>query len=501
MRQTYIDDQLATKYDATLQARTWLADQVSVLENELARAEQDLARLSDANDFASDQTIAALENRIAQLRGTLEDKTRTITQYRDLMHVSATATDNATRVNIARAVGLATLDGSTTISARDWAETQKLLVSAEQDARTKAEALQSTIAALETDLSAQKAAIFQMQDLERATQAKRAFYENLRSRLQETSVQTHLQKADSRITSHAVLLQDPISPNKTRLAAMGAFFGAAIGLAFVLFTNMRNPKVTTASRLSALTNLPVLASLPRFPFRTRIQKIPLPGSATADGEAVRALRNALVVRKGCGANTPCVIMLTSASSGEGKTTIATALAASFGQVGKKVLLIDCDTRRSLASLRLAQNPEYGLADILFGQCSLQQAVVPTDLDGLDLLPAMSGRDTASVIDALNHGSLDHVFEQARQFWDVIILDTPPAMVISDTLLLSEKADIRLLLASCAQSSETEVMACVHRMRQLGQGPDALVINKSRTTGDIYGKGRQSRSYFRARLAA
>lgn len=435
------------------------------------------------------------------MRGTLGDKTRTVAQYQDLLRASETATDNVARMNIARAVGLVSLDGSATISAQDWGETQKLLVSAEQDALTKAAALQSTIGALETDLTNQKTAIVQMEDLKRATQAKRAFYENLRARLQETSVQTHLQKADSRITSHAALLIDPISPNKTRLAAMGAFFGAAFGLVFALITNMRNPKVTTAARLSALTNLPVLASLPKFPFKTRIQKIPMPGSATADGEAIRALRNALVVRKGCGADTPCVIMMTSASSGEGKTTIATALASSFGQAGKKVLLIDCDTRRSLASLRLTQNPEFGLDDILLGQCTLEQAVVATDLQGLDLLPAMSGRTPGSAIDVFNQGDLDRVFEHARRIWDIIILDTPPAMVISDTLLLSEKADIRLLLASCAQSSENEVMACVQRMRQLGQGPDALVINKSRTTRDIYGQGRHSRTYFRPRIAA
>lgn len=361
--------------------------------------------------------------------------------------------------------------------------------------------LDTTITDLESDLTHQTAAMVQMNNLEKAIAAKRVLYENLRNRLQETSVQTHMQRADSRLTSNAALLKNPIAPNKSRLMALGLFFGSAIGIAVTLIRNIRAPKVTSAARLSALTNLPVLASLPKFPFATRVQKVPLPGATTADGEAIRSLRNALVLRKTAGPEAGRIIMVTSAASGEGKTTIATALAASFGQAGSRVLLIDCDTRRCMASLRLTHSPEFGLADILMGDCTLNQAVLPTDYTGMDVLPALSAMKQTSGIDALDRGELGAVLDQARQSWDIIILDTPPAMVISDTLLLSQEADIRLLLASCAETSEAEVLTCVDRLRQLGQGPDALVINKSRNAREIYGKGRKSSAYFKPRIAA
>ena len=498
---TYIQDQLAAKFDATTQASAWLSNQAAKLEAELEVSERELTELSNDMNFIAPEEINTMEYRIVQLRRSMQDKQfRLDTDLATLARLE-NAVDMSTRQRIAKDLGLTQSVTQNAISDHDWTGLISTVRQNIEDADIQISFLEHSIADLETQLIEQGLALSQLEEIEQETAAKRLFYDSLRGRLRETSIQTGLQRADSRMTSNATLLTNPISPNKSRLMGLGLFFGALIGATYILGKNLISPKVSSASRLSALTNLPVLASLPVFSLSTRMQRVQTPRTATSDSEAVRGLRNALQIQKTQHGRPPQVILFTSTSSGEGKTTIATAIAASFGQAGQKVLLIDCDTRRGTASLRLTRRPQHALTDVLHGKCDLQTAITPTDLPGLDILPAFTMQHKTDGIEALNRRELDDVLDRARQSWDIIILDTPPAMVISDTLLLAEKADFRLLLATCDTTSEADVVLCIDRLHHLGQTPDAIVINKSRNTREIFGLGRRAKGYYKNLIAA
>lgn len=503
--ETYIEDQLNAKFEATAQATQWLSKQVGTLEVELSSAEQKLIFLSNENDFVTPEEIASYEFRIVQLRRALrENQSKVLFDESNLLRI-LTAKDPQSREIVAQDLGFSTNRADQVFSESDWSQ---VAAAAQEDldgSLQQVSFISQSVGELEAKIKTQTDVLSDLKQIEEDTASKRLFYESLRERLQETSIQTGLQRADSRITSRAALLRNPIAPKKGRLLTLGLFFGAALGAGLVLVSALMHPKVTSASRLSALTNLPVLASLPKFPFTTRIKRVPIPDAATPSGEAVRGLRIAIQMMKPRTETPPQIILLTSCTTGEGKTTLSTALAASVAKTGRKALLIDCDTRRCSASLRLGRDAQFSVIDVLHGVCDLNDAIVRTEFEGLDILPATTRRakhhqaQTQRLgnqgLEALNRTELDTLLSDARDSWDIIVLDTPPVMIISDTLLLAERADVSLLVTAYNETSEADLELCLNRMRQLGQSPDGIIINKSNMQREIYGRGRRVRKYF------
>ncbi len=497
----YIQDQLAAKYDATTQASAWLSEQAALLESDLKRSEQELSEFSNTHNFVTPEEIENLEYRIVQLRRSLQDKQNQLAVDERNLERMHSASDQQSREQIATELGLISDASQAQITSVIW-DAFKYRI--QEDIRTTTrliQGLQEPIRDLEGQISNQRSALLTLEEKQQDTAAKQMFYESVRNRLQETSIQTGLQRADIRITSYATLLPNPISPQKSRMVGLGLFFGALLGSGLVLARNVFAPKVSSAARLTALTFLPVIASLPILSRSTRLQRIQTPRKGTFENEAVRGLRNAIRVQKTPDGRAPQVILVTSASSGEGKTTIATATANSFAQAGRRVLLIDCDTRRGTASLRLTNKPTHALTDVLHDHCDLDSAVLSTEIQGLDILPAFSSSSRAQGVEALNRPELNDILKQAREEWDIVILDTPPAMVISDTLLLAEKADLLLLVAAVGETSEADVSHCLEKMRQFGQTPDAIILNKSKNKREIYGLGRKAKQYYKNLQAA
>lgn len=234
----------------------------------------------------------------------------------------------------------------------------------------------------------------------------------------------------------AAVPQEKDRSRQTKIAGAGGlavFFFALFGVAFLEF---RSRKIGAADEVSGL-GLRVLGAMPALPPRSK-----KPDPAAMEkwqarlNESMDAIRT--VILHQARSEALHVLMVTSASSGEGKTTLATQLAGSLARAWKRVLVIDADLRHPAAHTLFDVPQEPGLAEVLRGEVEPPDAVRATPFSRLWLLPA--GNGDAHAIQALSQDNVRTLFEQFKQQYDFIIIDTPPVLPVTDTLLLGQHVD-------------------------------------------------------------
>ncbi|MFC6582665.1 GNVR domain-containing protein [Sulfitobacter aestuariivivens] len=292
---------------------------------------------------------------------------------------------------------------------------------AESDAQWQA--LTASAQTLNQQIAQQGEDLISLQQLSREAEATRSLYEHFLLRLKETSVQQGIQKADGRVLSHAVVPFSPFFPRKTHIMTLALILGAIVGAGIVLLREMRNDSLRTASDLEAETGHVVLGQIPLLPgtARKNVLNYLSDKPASEAAEAVRNLRTSLMlphVR-----TPPQVIVSTSALPGEGKTTTALALAHNLLGLGKKVLLIDGDMRRSTLQQSFSDLPGGGILSVLSGAQTLQQAVHRSPDFGADILAG--GNDCHSAADHFASEPFEDLIAEARATYDAVIIDTPP----------------------------------------------------------------------------
>ncbi len=171
------------------------------------------------------------------------------------------------------------------------------------------------------------------------------------------------------------------------------------------------------------------------------------------------------------------LVLTSTDPGEGKSTIAANLAVSLSQTGKKVILIDADLRIPVQHHIFAVENRQGLADVLSGRINLFMAIHPTQLANLWLLT--SGTVPHNPSELLGNGRLATMLDELKTLYDFILLDCPPVLPVTDTVLIAAIAEGTVLVA---REGETDLKRLVAAKRQLAQGNARLlgvIMNKVR----------------------
>jgi capsular exopolysaccharide synthesis family protein len=177
------------------------------------------------------------------------------------------------------------------------------------------------------------------------------------------------------------------------------------------------------------------------------------------------------------------IAVTSANSGEGKSTCSVNLAAVTAMsVGRSVLLIDCDLRRPKVHWTLGIQPQVGLAEVLLNQASVEDAIVKMDGLSLDVLPVRS--IPANPSELLASPEMRRVIEEVAGRYDRIILDTPACLGLPDAKSISELCDGLVMVVRADVTPQEEVQAALDildRRRVVG-----LVLNGSEATREQYG---------------
>jgi capsular exopolysaccharide synthesis family protein len=177
-------------------------------------------------------------------------------------------------------------------------------------------------------------------------------------------------------------------------------------------------------------------------------------------------------------------MITSAESGEGKTTLATHLATSLARTGLKTLVIDGDLRCPTIHRLFDLPPEPGLSELLRGEFGLDDVIAPTSVVELKVLAA--GRYDQAAIRNLAQGGLGPIFTRLKEQFDFVIVDSSPLLPVADGLLIAQQADAVLFSILRDVSRKTKVFAAYQRLSKLAVPILGAVVTG--TYGGAYGYG-------------
>ncbi len=289
--------------------------------------------------------------------------------------------------------------------------------------------------------------------------------ENAKVELQATSRILTVQKAE--------LMKQDIKKQllATAVAPLAVMFGVCMSLALL---EHRKRRVRTAAEISRGLGIRVVGAVPRVPNLERLMagdaEVDLAGTPVM--ESIDAIRTRLLHESD--ARSTRLVMVTSATEGEGKTTLAGHLACSLARAGRKTLLLDGDLRRPSVHELFEVPLQPGFSEVLLGEVEVAEAARETDLENLSIIPA--GQWDREVLLALGRDGLEGVFEKLVDEFDFIIIDSHPVLGATDSLLLGRQVDAVILSVLGEVSQMPRVYAAQQQLAGLGIRVLGAVVN-------------------------
>ena len=343
-------------------------------------------------------------------------------------------------------------------------EQSRLLVQSKEDlaaARANEAQTRGALEAAKTNAYTLRDDLVEYTIRQRDFESNRTLYEGLLQRLNTAGVQAGLDSQEVDIVDNAV---PPIGPSlepKGSIVIVDTVvgIGLAVLLAFVL--ESLDTSLSSVAEIENISGLPSLALIPKArrtnesnsqtPAQRNLVVLTNPKSQFA--ESFRALRTSLLLS--VAGREPQVVLLTSATPSEGKTTASLNLAAVLAQRDVRVLLIDADLRRPTVHHRFGLNGKIGLTSVLTGSITLKDAVqVVSDLPSLEILA--SGPVPPFPTEMLSSDAMRRLLQEARGIYTHIVMDSPPLLSVTDSVVLAREADTVVLIVRHGKSTKHAV---------------------------------------------
>ena len=251
-----------------------------------------------------------------------------------------------------------------------------------------------------------------------------------------------------------------------------ALLGVCMALAWL---DVRQRRIRSAGEVSRGLGIRVVGAVPTLPHMER-HLIGPTGEPDLEGhpalESIDALRTMLL--RAADDEATRIVMVTSATHGEGKTTVASHLASSLARAGRKTLLIDGDLRRPSAHQLFELPMQPGFSEVLLSEVELTDAVQETMLDGLSFMAA--GQWDREVLQALARDGVEGILEKLQEEFDFIVIDSHPVLPATDSLLIGQRVDAVILSVLREVSQMPRVYAASQRLSSLGIRVLGAVVN-------------------------
>jgi len=274
----------------------------------------------------------------------------------------------------------------------------------------------------------------------------------LDDRIKELNVTEDVGALNISILEVARAADKPSEPRKARVMAMALMMGLMLGGGMSLARDLMDQRLRSAEEISAVLGLPILGVVPSMPKKLGItdrgQRVHKDSDSPV-AEAYRTIRTAVFF--GAPKDEARTILVTSPAPGDGKSTLTSNLAIAMAQAGRKVLILDADFRKPMQHRIFNVNHNnVGLSNIIAGITASGEAIRPTEVEGLELLPC--GRSVPNPSEMLNSDSFAQLLEILSDRYDRLIIDAPPIMPVTDAQILAAICDITLLVLRADKST-------------------------------------------------
>lgn len=299
------------------------------------------------------------------------------------------------------------------------------------------------------------------------------------AKLTETVAELYPERADGAeavlvtTLSPAVQPTSPSSPSIRRNLALGVLLGLVAGVGLALLRDMTDTRLRSAEAVGDITTRPILGSV-GFDAETAMRPIALvdaPGGVRA--EAIRRIRtNLQFVGLARDART---LLITSSISGEGKTTTALNLAVALADTGARVALVDADLRRPSLARITGLEGGAGLTSVLIGRATPLAVIQPWRGGLVDVLTA--GPLPPNPSELLGSSQMTEALRSLRETYDVVILDSPPLLPVTDASVLSATVDGTIVVVGADRTHRAQLRSALAELEALGVPILGIVVNR------------------------
>ncbi|MCJ3691748.1 polysaccharide biosynthesis tyrosine autokinase [Klebsiella pneumoniae] len=323
--------------------------------------------------------------------------------------------------------------------------------------------------------------------LSRDVESGRAVYMQLLNRQQELNIAKSSAIGNVRIIDNAVTQPKPVKPKKIIIVLIGIFLGIVVSAGIVLLKVLLRRGIETPEQLEELginvyASIPVAEAFARkkvndkgWGNRNSEQSqsfLAIENPADLAIEAIRGLRTSLHFAMMEARNN--VLMISGASPNAGKTFVSSNLAAIIAQTGKKVIFIDTDMRKAYTHKLFNVKNDKGLSDILSGKSDINGAVRTIEQANFDYISR--GAVPPNPAELLMHRRFGELLNWASERYDIVVLDTPPILAVTDAAIIGNYAGTTLLVARFELNTAKEIDISVKRFEQTGVNVKGCILN-------------------------
>jgi succinoglycan biosynthesis transport protein ExoP len=386
------------------------------------------------------------------------------------------------------------------------AEMRNVARAAESDYRTalaKEARLAATLEAVKKEAQETNRKSIEYGVLKRDVDTNRQLYQDLLTKTKQTGLETELKTTNIRVVEKAERPRGPISPNKMRNYQVAIILGLLVGVGLALGFEHLDNTFKTPEDVKEHLQVPFLGMVPDVELKlpsgairgpSALYMLKNPSSALAD--AYRVLRTNLIFTSA--ETTGRVVLFTSASPGEGKTTTLANLAVALAQNGAKVLAVDGDLRRPTLNHHFGLQKTPGLSDLIVGKAAASQAIQSTRVNGLQLLAC--GYQPPNPAELLGSPMMKQILDAIRAHYDWVLIDTPPLLAMADAPVLCALVEGVVLVLAAEVATKPAVMRAIDQVHSVGGKITGVVLNRVNLERNSYYYSQYYGEYYRSYYA-
>lgn len=450
------------------------------------------------------QTLKFLEDQLPELRQQLDVAEREFNQFRQQSNTVDVTKESELYLtqSIALETQKAQLEQSVAEASAKYTSEHPVM----QQMEAQLAAINSRIAELNGTLKQLPDLQRRYLQLYREVEVKQQLYTALLNSYQQLRIAKAGEIGNVRIVDTAVEPLKPIAPKKLQILILSIFLGGFLGTLIALLRNMMRSGIKDAAQIENELDIPVYATVPRSAVQeSRIKllkkKKSIPIIAVKDSddiavESIRSIRTTIHFSLTEAKNN--IIAISGPAPEVGKSFIAANLGAILAQGGKKVLVMDGDMRRGYLHKYFNQDTAPGLSELLLGTHTLEQVIKADSYEGLYFISR--GKNPSNPAELLGSQKFQALLSELSAQFDHILIDTPPALAVTDGVIIAQSAGVNLLVVRHAKTQMKELELTINRFEQAKVKVNGVILNDVQrgSSGYGYGYGYNYNYHYKAR---